>query len=155
MVRKKNEMNENQQFATLSACKRIVVKVGSGVLTKKNSLNLDVINSIANQICALHDKGLEVILVSSGAMAAGVTKIGLDRRPSETPKRQAVSAIGQADLIREWEKALEYCGRKVAQILLTRGIYATGSGISMPGTPSTPSWNGRCFPLSMKMIPWP
>ncbi len=121
MVRKKNEMNENQQFATLSACKRIVVKVGSGVLTKKNSLNLDVINSIANQICALHDKGLEVILVSSGAMAAGVTKIGLDRRPSETPKRQAVSAIGQADLIREWEKALEYCGRKVAQILLTRG----------------------------------
>jgi len=108
-------------LTTLSACKRIVVKVGSGVLTKKNSLNLDVINSIANQICALHDKGLEIILVSSGAMAAGVTKIGLERRPSETPKRQAVSAIGQADLIREWEKALEHCGRKVAQILLTRG----------------------------------
>jgi len=114
-------MNDNQQLTTLSACKRIVVKVGSGVLTKKNSLNLDVINSIANQICALHDKGLEIILVSSGAMAAGVTKIGLERRPSETPKRQAVSAIGQADLIREWEKALEHCGRKVAQILLTRG----------------------------------
>ncbi len=54
-------------------------------------------------------------------MAAGVTKIGLEKRPSETPKRQAVSAIGQADLIREWEKALEHCGRKVAQILLTRG----------------------------------
>lgn len=114
-------MNAKQQFNTLSACKRIVVKVGSGVLTQKNSLNLGVINSIANQICALHDKGLEVILVSSGAMAAGVTKIGLERRPSATPKRQAVSAIGQADLIREWEKAMEHCGRKVAQILLTRG----------------------------------
>ncbi|WDP92028.1 MAG: glutamate 5-kinase [Desulfobacter sp.] len=114
-------MNDTQQFNTLSACKRIVVKVGSGVLTKENSLNLDVINSISNQICALHDKGLEVILVSSGAMAAGVTKIGLEKRPSETPKRQAVSAIGQAGLIREWEKALEHCGRKVAQILLTRG----------------------------------
>ncbi len=114
-------MNDTQQLNILSTCQRIVVKVGSGVLTKAHSLNLDVINSIANQICALHDKGLEVILVSSGAMAAGVTKIGLDQRPSETPKRQAVSAIGQAGLIREWEKAIEYCGRKVAQILLTRG----------------------------------
>lgn len=114
-------MSTSQQFSTLSACKRIVVKVGSGVLTRENSLNLDIINSITNQICALHDKGLEVILVSSGAMAAGVTKIGLGKRPSETPKRQAVSAIGQADLIREWEKSLEHCGRKVAQILLTRG----------------------------------
>jgi glutamate 5-kinase len=110
-----------KQFTTLTACKRIVVKVGSGVLTKENSLNIEIINSIAGQICALHDKGLEVILVSSGAMAAGVTKIGLERRPSETPKRQAVSAIGQADLIREWEKALDHCGRKVAQVLLTRG----------------------------------
>ncbi|MCG8619331.1 MAG: glutamate 5-kinase [Desulfobacterales bacterium] len=114
-------MDKTKQPTTLTACKRIVVKVGSGVLTRKNSLNLDIINGIANQICALHDKGLEVILVSSGAMAAGVTKIGLEKRPSETPKRQAVSAIGQADLIREWEKAIEHCGRKVAQILLTRG----------------------------------
>ncbi|HCY87243.1 MAG TPA: glutamate 5-kinase [Desulfobacteraceae bacterium] len=114
-------MDTTNQLTPLAAGKRIVVKVGSGVLTRKNSLNLDIINAIANQICALHDKGLEVILVSSGAMAAGVTKLGLKKRPSETPKRQAVSAIGQADLIREWEKALEHCGRKVAQILLTRG----------------------------------
>lgn len=114
-------MNKTNQFPALAACKRIVVKVGSGVLTRRNSLNLDIINAIASQICTLHDKGLEIILVSSGAMAAGVTKIGLDKRPSETPKRQAVSAIGQAGLIREWEKALEHCGRKVAQVLLTRG----------------------------------
>ncbi len=114
-------MNKTQQLPTLAAGKRIVVKVGSGVLTKDNSLNIDIINAIADQICALHDKGLEVILVSSGAMAAGVTKIGLDRRPSETPKRQAISAIGQAGLIREWEKAMDHCGRKVAQVLLTRG----------------------------------
>ncbi|MGD9822952.1 glutamate 5-kinase [Desulfobacter sp.] len=114
-------MNTDPQFSVLSTCQRIVVKVGSGVLTRKNSLNIDVINSIARQISVLHDRGKEVILVSSGAMAAGVKKIGLKERPSETPKRQAVSAIGQADLIREWEKAMEHCGRKVAQILLTRG----------------------------------
>lgn len=114
-------MNTDRQMITLSKFKRIVVKVGSGVLTRKNSLNIDVINSIARQICVLHDRGMQVILVSSGAMAAGVKKIGLKKRPSETPKRQAISAIGQADLIREWEKAVEHCGRKVAQILLTRG----------------------------------
>ena len=111
----------NQQLPILTAGKRIVVKVGSGVLTRENSLNTDIINAIASQICVLHEKGLEVILVSSGAMAAGVTKLGLAKRPSETPKRQAVSAIGQAELIREWEKSMEHCGRKVAQVLLTRG----------------------------------
>lgn len=110
-----------RHFTPLSAGKRIVIKVGSGVLTRKNNLNIEIINAITVQICALYDKGIQVILVSSGAMAAGVTKLGLSKRPSETPKRQAVSAIGQADLIREWEKALEHCGRKVAQVLLTRG----------------------------------
>jgi len=114
-------MKEPKNHLTLDAGRRVVVKVGSGVLTKDNRLNKEIITAIASQICHLHDRGLSVILVSSGAMAAGVTKLGLKRRPSETPKRQAVSAIGQADLIREWEKALEHCGRKVAQILLTRG----------------------------------
>ncbi len=117
----KADRQSNPLSARKPVGKRILVKVGSGVLTKANSLNIEIINAIAGQICALHDHGLEVILVSSGAMAAGVTKLGLSQRPSETPKRQAVSAIGQADLIREWEKALEHCGRKVAQVLLTRG----------------------------------
>jgi len=110
-----------KKLSPLSAGKRIVVKVGSGVLTKDNRLNLEIITAITDQICALYDRGIQVILVSSGAMAAGVTKLGLPCRPLETPKRQAVSAIGQADLIREWERSLEHCGRKVAQILLTRG----------------------------------
>jgi glutamate 5-kinase len=114
-------MTTSKKLFPLSTGKRIVVKVGSGVLTKDNRLNLEIITAITDQICTLHDRGIQVILVSSGAMAAGVTKLGLACRPSETPKRQAVSAIGQADLIKEWERALEHCGRKVAQILLTRG----------------------------------
>ncbi len=114
-------MDKPRNVTPLSAGKRIVIKVGSGVLTKDNRLNIEIINGITDQICALYDKGIQVILVSSGAMAAGVTKLGLPSRPLETPKRQAVSAIGQADLIKEWEKALEHCGRKVAQVLLTRG----------------------------------
>ncbi len=111
----------NPTYTLPDPLNRIVVKVGSGVLTRNNSLNIDIINTLADQISTLRERGIQVILVSSGAMAAGVKKLGLERRPTETPKRQAISAIGQADLIKEWEKAVEERGGKVAQILLTRG----------------------------------
>jgi len=99
--------------------RRLVVKVGSNVLTKAQGLNLPVMYALSGQISALMDTGREVILVSSGALASGMNKIGLDRRPDEIPKRQAISAVGQAGLIREYEKAFHVYGRKVAQILLT------------------------------------
>ena len=99
---------------------RIVVKVGSNVLTQDNGLNLAAIHSVSRQISRLDNNGIEVILVSSGAMAAGVRKVGLDRRPDEIPKRQAVAAVGQAGLIMEYEKSFARYGKKVAQILLTR-----------------------------------
>ena len=104
--------------------RRVVVKIGSNVLTQDNGLNLDTVSAVSRQICGLMDRGLEVILVSSGAMACGVRKIGLSRRPDEIPKRQAVAAVGQAGLIMEYEKAFARYGRKVAQILLT------GDGLS-------------------------
>lgn len=99
--------------------KRIVVKVGSNVLTEDNGLNLKTVRSLARQICRLIESGLEVILVSSGAMASGIKKIGLAARPDQLPKRQAVAAIGQAGLMMEYEKAFDRYQRKVAQILLT------------------------------------
>ncbi|HSO17934.1 MAG TPA: glutamate 5-kinase, partial [Desulfosarcina sp.] len=98
---------------------RAVVKVGSNVLTADTGLNLDAIASIGSQICRLLDQGMQIILVSSGAMASGMKKMGFSKRPDAIPKRQAISAIGQADLIREWEKAFDRFGYKVAQILLT------------------------------------
>jgi len=99
--------------------RRVVVKVGSNVLTRDKGLNLAMIRSISAQISALMDQHREVILVSSGAMASGLRKLALQRRPDEIPKRQAVSAVGQAGLILEYEKAFARHGRKVAQILLT------------------------------------
>ncbi|MCP4693540.1 MAG: glutamate 5-kinase, partial [Desulfobacterales bacterium] len=99
--------------------KRVVVKVGSAVLTEADGLNLRVIQSISGQICRLTDRGVEVLLVSSGAMASGVKKVGLARRPEDIPQRQAVSAVGQAGLIMAYEKAFERYDRKVAQMLLT------------------------------------
>ena len=99
--------------------KRVVVKVGSNVLTQDNGLNLKAMRSITRQMSKLIESGLEMILVSSGAMASGVKKIGLAARPDELPKRQAVAAVGQAGLMMEYEKAFDRYHRKVAQILLT------------------------------------
>ena len=104
---------------TPNTISRAVVKVGSNVLTAQAGLNMDAIASISSQICHLMDQGIEIILVSSGAMASGMKKMGFAKRPDAIPKRQAISAIGQAGLIREWEKAFARFDRKVAQILLT------------------------------------
>lgn len=102
-----------------SRVQRVVVKVGSNVLTEDSGLNTRAIGAISRQISRLMDEGVEVVLVSSGAMAAGVRKIGLPRRPDEIPKRQAVAAVGQSGLMRAYEKAFGRYDKKVAQILLT------------------------------------
>lgn len=103
----------------LKMARRVVVKVGSNVLTTRSSLNLEVLESISKQICLLIDQGLEVILVSSGAMAAGLRKMELARRPDEIPKRQAIAAIGQSGLMNAYEAVFARHGKRVAQILLT------------------------------------
>jgi glutamate 5-kinase len=113
-----NSMKQNRK-QTPKRISRAVVKVGSNVLTTLAGLNSDAIASIGSQICQLLDRGMEIILVSSGAMASGMKKMGLAKRPEAIPKRQAIAAIGQADLIHAWEKAFNRFGRKVAQILLT------------------------------------
>jgi len=102
-----------------NAVRRAVIKIGSGVLTKSDGLNLKAIRAISRQINLLIDNGMDIILVSSGAMASGVKKIGLVARPDEIPKRQAAAAVGQAGLMMEYEKAFRRFGRNVAQILLT------------------------------------
>ncbi len=98
---------------------RIVVKVGSNVLTCQQGLNLPIIDALSKEIIRLERNGQEVILVSSGAMAAGVRKLAIAKRPEAIPARQAVAAVGQAGLILSWEKALARHRKKVAQMLLT------------------------------------
>jgi glutamate 5-kinase len=117
-------MNSSRKIC-FDGANRAVVKVGSNVLTQNHGLNLKTIRSISRQICRLIDGGLEIILVSSGAMAAGVKKVGLVKRPDEIPKRQAVAAVGQAGLIREYEKAFGRYKKKVAQILLTSDDFSS------------------------------
>ncbi len=109
----------NKRKTYFERARRVVVKIGSNVLTTGEGLNLKTLRGIAREVCTLMERGLEVILVSSGAMASGVKKVGLARRPEELPQRQAVAAVGQAGLIMEYEKAFARQRRQVAQILLT------------------------------------
>lgn len=111
-------MNGNRK-AHFDRARRVVVKVGSGVLTQPDGLNLKAVRSISRQISGLINDGLEVILVSSGAMALGTRKMGLGARPDDIPRQQAVAAIGQAGLIMEYEKAFGRYDKKVSQLLLT------------------------------------
>jgi glutamate 5-kinase len=104
----------------LRPVKRVVVKVGSGVLTTGDGLNKRVINDLTNDVCGLNKKGIEVILVSSGAIASGLKKIGLLKRPDSISHQQAVAAIGQSTLMMVYEKAFGRHGQRVAQILITR-----------------------------------
>ena len=103
----------------LQKARRIVIKIGSGVLTKTDDLDRAALNTISDQICRLIDQDREILLVSSGAMAVGVKKLNLKTRPEELPSRQAAAAVGQAGLIMEYEKAFRKNSKAVAQILLS------------------------------------
>jgi len=105
--------------------KRIVVKVGSAVLTDEKGIDETVIQNIAKELSFLQGTGREVILVSSGAVAAGKRKITL---PDDTEigliEKQALAAIGQPSLMQSYEQAFEQCNQTVAQILLTHSDLA-------------------------------
>lgn len=105
----------------LQQVKRVVVKVGSSTLTHSNGrLNLQRMEALVRQLADLHNCGLEVILVTSGAVGAGIGKLGLKRRPRTIPEKQAAAAVGQGILLHMYEKLFAEYGQTVAQILLTR-----------------------------------
>lgn len=104
----------------LKSVRRVVIKVGSGVLTAADGLNMAVIDELSTAICNIQEKGLEVILVSSGAIASGLKKIGISKRPESVSHQQALAAAGQSRLMMAYEEAFGQHNKKVAQILLTR-----------------------------------
>lgn len=104
----------------LKPVKRVVVKVGSGVLTTAKGLNFKAVENLTKDISSLRENGVEFILVSSGAIAAGLQKIGLKKRPQAISRQQAIAAIGQSSLMMAYENAFVSHGVKVAQILTTR-----------------------------------
>ncbi len=104
----------------LNSVKRVVIKVGSGVITASSGLNIEVMNNLASNICWLWERGVEVLLVSSGAIAAGMKKLGFSKRPVSLSAQQAIAAVGQSDLMFFYEKVFSQFNKKVAQVLLTK-----------------------------------
>jgi glutamate 5-kinase len=104
----------------LKDCKRIVVKIGSSLLTANGQgLDIAAISHWAKQIADLHNAGHEIILVSSGAVAEGMVRMKLTHRPTDLPSLQACAAIGQMGLIQTWSSVLENHAIQTAQVLLT------------------------------------
>lgn len=96
---------------------RFVVKVGSGIVAPTGRLDPLVIERIAQDVTALRDKGLEVVLVVSGAVAAGYLGMGRDRPPTSVVERQAAAAVGQYQLMTMFASEFEKCDTVVAQLL--------------------------------------
>jgi glutamate 5-kinase len=105
----------------LKNAKRIVIKIGSRVLTREEAgLDLDRIDSLAADVAGLRNAGCEIILVSSGAVAAGRNALGFEEKPRTIPQKQAAAAVGQSRLMHAYDEAFSRHGFTVAQILLTR-----------------------------------
>lgn len=103
----------------LTAVRLVVVKVGTRVLTGGDGLlDLQRIESLGGQIHRLIGAGLQVVLVSSGAVGAGMGRLGLVKRPQELARLQAVAAVGQSCLIEAYDRVLRGHGRHAAQVLL-------------------------------------
>jgi len=98
----------------------IVVKVGTRVLTHENgTLNEQRITQLAEELNSINETGRRVVLVSSGAVGAGMSQLGLKARPTGLARLQAVAAIGQTNLIEMYDRTFRLHGRRAAQVLLT------------------------------------
>lgn len=105
----------------LREAKRIVVKVGTSTLTHPSGgMNLHRIEHLVRELIDEANQGKELLLVSSGAIAAGMNALGLKERPAGIPARQALAAIGQGALLHIYEKFFHEYGRTMAQVLLTK-----------------------------------
>jgi len=113
------ELSDRKSF--FSRCRRLVIKVGSAVLTGPRGLNRVMVHRLSDQIAELRERDHErqIVIVSSGAVASGVRKIGLTERPRTIPHKQAAAAVGQGVLMEAWEAAFEKYELFVAQLLLT------------------------------------
>jgi len=109
----------------LNRVKRLVVKVGSSTITHPGgTINLNRLERLARELSDLHNQGCDVILVSSGAMAAGLGRMKMKEMPPTIPVKQALAAIGQGALMQLYEKFFSEYSQVVAQVLLTRDDFA-------------------------------
>ena len=113
-----------RERAVLKDARRVVVKVGTHALAKKTGRpDYAALRRVVNGICALNAAGLEVIFVSSGAVAAGIEALGLKARPTDVNDVQMCAAVGQARYITEYEKLFGEKDVQIGQVLLTHADF--------------------------------
>ena len=107
----------------ISERKRVVVKVGTSTLTHRTGrLNIRRVENLVKTLADLQNAGHEIVLVSSGAIALGMGKLGMTKRPSDTPGKQACAAVGQCELMYMYDKFFAEYSIVVAQVLLTKYV---------------------------------
>lgn len=114
-------MNNEASREALKKANRIVIKVGTSTITYANGKrNFSQIDRLAREISDLQNQGKEMILVTSGAVAVGVDRMGLPGKPKTIPGKQAAAAVGQGVLMHTYEKFFADYGQIVAQVLITK-----------------------------------
>lgn len=114
------------QRTNLSNVNRIVFKVGTSTLTHENGkINIRRVEKLARVLCDLRNSGKDIVLVSSGAVAVGVAKVGAGERPKALPHKQAMAAVGQSELMYLYDKLFSEYNNTVAQVLLTADVMET------------------------------
>ncbi len=114
-------IKERDFMSDFKAAKRIVIKVGTSTLTYENGkTNIRRMAKLAAVLSDLYNSGLEIVLVTSGAIGVGVGKLGLKVKPKDTPGRQAAATVGQCELMFIYDKLFGEYGRIIGQLLITR-----------------------------------
>jgi glutamate 5-kinase len=103
----------------LPKARRVVIKIGSQILSSFNGVEEERIRGLVSDLAVLHDQRKEVVVVSSGAVAAGMARLGVRERPKTIPRKQALAAVGQIKLMALYERLFSDFKKSIAQILLT------------------------------------
>ena len=116
---------QNKREEILEDIQRIVIKVGTSMLTDENGqLNLQKMKKIVVEISNLQDKGFDVILVSSGAVGAGMGLLEIEERPKLLSEKQMLSAVGQVTLMQVYQTFFKKYDKLIGQLLLTKGEFS-------------------------------
>jgi glutamate 5-kinase len=113
-------MHSPYKKAILARSRRVVVKLGSSVVATPSGVHTERVERLVRELAALRGAGHEIVLVTSGARAAGLASLGLDRIPARIPEQQAAAAIGQIGLMALYQRCFSEFGAHVGQVLLTR-----------------------------------
>jgi len=103
----------------LRRARRVVVKIGSQILSSEGGIEEARLRGLGGELAELHDRKKEIVVVSSGAVAAGMTRLGRKEKPKTIPEKQALAAVGQIKLMALYERLFSKFDKSVAQVLLT------------------------------------